>query len=781
MLALAALFVFLHGGPVTVCQAAPGYERIADGAGTYGMRDIGSYGMVPVYGTDIADGEYVVETECTSPFFRILEAKLTVKEGMITALMTMSSESYLFVYPGTAEAAAAAALEEYIPMINTPEGRHTFTIPVKALNTPVECAAFSKNRSRWYARRIIFHAADIPKDKLAFTLPDYARIDEAIALYDKQNGTDSRAELAPDEENGKGKAEEEQNEPVSMEEPDGEYSIDVDLAGGSGRASVTTPTWLYVKDGKGYAKLLWSSTYYDYMIVGGKRYLNETTDGGNSTFTIPITMLNEPMEVIADTTAMGDPLEIEYTLTFYGDTIGDKGRIPQEGAKTVFLIALIVMAAGGGLKYYVEKKKKKKNGHKRLEIVMIKMIGIDHQSAGVDVRSVFTFRKQEMVDTMEAVKDALQAAGVILLATCNRMELWVHLEGVHEDKEEDYDLLGALCTHLKLNKEEYAPYFAVRVNRQAMEHLFYLTAGLKSAILAEDQILTQVKDALTFARAHYCTDNVLEVLFRKAVTAAKKVKTEVVFTHANQTAIGEALHMLEQEGFSVQGKKCMVIGNGEYGRLAAETMLRKGADVTVTLRQYHSGVVLIPDGCKTILYGDKMELFPKCDLVVSATTSPNYTLYYDKVLEAKPDKEMILIDFAVPRDIEPKIAEIPGMRLFDIDDFKTNDHAGNEEAFEKADAILKEIMDEFVLWVHSRDLIPHINKISQMAVSDLHWRLEKAVRKLDTKDEEKNELFDHIDSSSGKVVAKLLYLLRDNLEEEAFRNCVGAIENAYEG
>ena len=143
-----------------------------------------------------------------------------------------------------------------------------------------------------------------------------------------------------------------------MEEEDGDYSIEVDMTGGSGRASVTSPTWLYVKDGKGYAKLLWSSVYYDYMIVGGQKYLNETTDGSNSTFTIPITALDEPFSVIADTTAMGDPVEIEYSLTFYADSVGGKGRVPQEATKTVIYIAVFIMIAGGILNHFVKKRRK---------------------------------------------------------------------------------------------------------------------------------------------------------------------------------------------------------------------------------------------------------------------------------------------------------------------------------------------------------------------------------------------------------------------------------------
>ena len=142
-----------------------------------------------------------------------------------------------------------------------------------------------------------------------------------------------------------------------MSRSDGEYAIDVNMTGGSGRASISSPTLLIVRDGRAYARLIWSSTYYDYMIVDGETYHNLTTDGGNSVFEIPITVMDQAMPVIADTTAMGDPLEIEYTLTFYSDSVGDKGRIPQEAAKKVLLIALVILVAGGILNHMLKRKR----------------------------------------------------------------------------------------------------------------------------------------------------------------------------------------------------------------------------------------------------------------------------------------------------------------------------------------------------------------------------------------------------------------------------------------
>jgi hypothetical protein len=147
-------------------------------------------------------------------------------------------------------------------------------------------------------------------------------------------------------------------EPISLPRADGEYSIEVNLAGGSGRANVSSPTLLIVREGSAYARLLFSSPYYDYMVVGETIYDNLTTDGGNSTFEIPITDMDDPMEVIADTTAMGDPIEIEYTLTFYSETLGDRSRIPQEAAKKVLAISLAIIVVGAILNHFVKRRRR---------------------------------------------------------------------------------------------------------------------------------------------------------------------------------------------------------------------------------------------------------------------------------------------------------------------------------------------------------------------------------------------------------------------------------------
>ena len=243
----------------------------------------------------------------------------------------------------------------------------------------------------------------------------------------------------------------------------------------------------------------------------------------------------------------------------------------------------------------------------------IQMIGIDHSVAAIDIRTIFSFTQKKTVEALEIIKQEKGICGCVLLSTCNRMELWVSTE-----EGCVIALYELLCKIRAIHNDEYQKYFTERKEEDAVQHLFRLACGLESRILGEDQILTQVQGALVTAREHYAADNVLEVLFRMAVTAGKKVRTNVTFSTGNHSVIHRALQTLRQEGLEVKGKKCMVIGNGEMGKLAATVLQQEGADVTVTVRQYRSGVVQIPQGCRRIDYGKRMGLISACDFVVSA-------------------------------------------------------------------------------------------------------------------------------------------------------------------
>ena len=406
----------------------------------------------------------------------------------------------------------------------------------------------------------------------------------------------------------------------------------------------------------------------------------------------------------------------------------------------------------------------------------ISMIGIDYKKASVDVRAQFSFTKKNTVAALENLKKEPGILGCIILSTCNRMEIWA-------STGEDWkgSLYEFLCREKEKDPDEFRQYFVSRKEEEAVEHLFYLTSGLKSQILAEDQIITQVKDALAHSREAYCTDNVLEVLFRMAVTAAKKVKTQVSFSRANSSVIHQAIERLENQGFSIQGKTCMVIGNGEMGKVTALALKEAGADVTVTVRQYRSGIVTIPQGCDRINYGERLEFLPKCDLAVSATASPNYTLTMEQIENAEIPGHIVLIDLAVPRDIEPSAGTLSNVTLYDIDSFKIDAVSPKLQAsLDQAVKILQEHQEEFYSWYNGRDLIPRIQEIKADAVEDLNLRIMKILRKTPMEEKDRENLLNAIDTAAGKVVNKMMFGLKDFMKEEEFINCVEGLEKLYE-
>lgn len=406
----------------------------------------------------------------------------------------------------------------------------------------------------------------------------------------------------------------------------------------------------------------------------------------------------------------------------------------------------------------------------------ISMIGIDYNHASVDVRSNFSFTKKNALSAMERLKGEPGVRGCVLLSTCNRMELWVSTQRAWKGA-----LYEFLCREKEKDPEEFRQYFTEREGKEAVDHLFYLTSGLKSQILAEDQIISQVKDALTLSREICCTDNVLEVLFRMAVTGAKKVKTEVSFSRGNSSVIHQAMERLESAGFSMEGKTCMVIGNGEMGKVTALALKEAGAHVTVTVRQYRSGQVSIPQGCERINYGERMELFPKCDLVVSATASPNFTLTKELVEQAGLTHPVTLIDLAVPRDIEPDVGKLPEITLYDIDSFKIDPLSPKLQAsLEQAGKILAEQQQEFYNWYQGYDLMPKIQGIKKEAAEDMKRRITKPLSKSSLEDGEQKKLMDAIDLAAEKVVNKMIFGLRASLGEEEFRNCVEGLIRLYE-
>lgn len=238
----------------------------------------------------LEDGVYSAEFHTDSGMFHVNEAHdgkgtLIVKDGEMTIHISLVSKNILNLFPGLAEDAkkeGAKVLEPTTDTVTYSDGYteevYGFDVPVPELEKEFDLALIGK-KGKWYDHKV--------------SVSNPVKVEE-----ENENGTSSNSE------------------PVSVDMEDGEYEVEVTLEGGSGRASVSSPAVLLVKNRKAYARIEWSSPNYDYMKIGTEIYYPVNTEG-NSSFEIPVSVFDKKMTVIADTTAMGTPHEIEYTLTFH--------------------------------------------------------------------------------------------------------------------------------------------------------------------------------------------------------------------------------------------------------------------------------------------------------------------------------------------------------------------------------------------------------------------------------------------------------------------------------
>ena len=399
------------------------------------------------------------------------------------------------------------------------------------------------------------------------------------------------------------------------------------------------------------------------------------------------------------------------------------------------------------------------------------MTGLDFNKADIEYRERFALTQTAQTDAMKKICTYPDVTGCVFISTCNRMELWISCS----DKPETYPF-EILCEVLNIDASEQAEYFVCRQGDEAVEHLFELSCGLKSMIFGEEQILAQVKDSIAFARECGTADSVLHALFRYAVTSAKKVKTGVRLDAVDRSVAGTTVRLLKERFGCLDDITCLVIGSGEIGRLAVKGLVAEGCAVTMTLRQFKSGNAVIPSGCNVIRYEDRYAFYPKAKVVISATRSPHFTLNYDAANQVDNGDEKILFDLAVPRDIEPKIAQLEHITLYDIDHLggslvdKTDDGS-----ILKARAIINDEIKEFKRWHSARLLMPVLGEISAVASEDVQARIKHQLKNTLLDEASRQLINEAAGNAVSKVVEKILLTLHKSTDSRLFDNCIDGL------
>lgn len=367
----------------------------------------------------------------------------------------------------------------------------------------------------------------------------------------------------------------------------------------------------------------------------------------------------------------------------------------------------------------------------------ISLISISHQNAPLAIRELFAFPEEVQKELMRQMEERGFASECIIISTCNRTEIYTYSEHPASNFTDMQNLLLEFADAADV--ENIGDYIRFYSGKKAIRHLFHVAAGLDSMVMGEDQILGQVKRAHEQARETGTCGVYLNTLFRFAVTASKKVKTETDLSRTTVSTATMAIKAAEQAFGSLHGRKVMLIGaSGKIGSIVLKNLqCIEGAEVYITSRnmklahedRHHKITYQVME------YENRYDLVDEMDVVISATSSPHYTLTYEKLAKRlHTSKPRVLVDLAVPIDIEARTDSLPGIKRYDIDDFRELAKANNEKKQHEvlaADQILEEAQLDFERWMVFQQALPEIGRLKEWMIKEAEKKgFEKAIDKM---------------------------------------------------
>lgn len=372
---------------------------------------------------------------------------------------------------------------------------------------------------------------------------------------------------------------------------------------------------------------------------------------------------------------------------------------------------------------------------------MLKVIGLSHHTAPVEVRERFVFDHEQGARALLDVT-AGAAAEAVLLSTCNRTELYVGLG----DGGSAEQVVAVLAEHAGISQDEAHRYLYTFEERRGVEHLFRVVSSLDSMILGEPQIQGQVKSAYERAVAagdvapdgRRIVGPLLSRLFQHALAVGGKVRSETNLGSGAASIPSAAVELARKIFGPLKGLRAVVLGAGEMSELALECLLGEGAKGTVVASRTEEKARAL---AKRLEAGfARFEEFPRmlrdANIVVSATAAPHAVITRELVqraLPGGPDHPLLMVDIALPRDMEPGIGDIPNMFVYDIDDLRQivdDNLERRQKEIPKAERIVESAVEEFWGWHSARDVVPLIRQLRGRAEEVRAAELERAMRRL---------------------------------------------------
>ena len=394
--------------------------------------------------------------------------------------------------------------------------------------------------------------------------------------------------------------------------------------------------------------------------------------------------------------------------------------------------------------------------------MVLAVLGLNHKTVSVDIREKFSISEESARDGLLHLSEQEGIKEAVVLSTCNRTEIYAVLKD-EEDKEKLYHFFLTLSGNSKAEKE----YFFFYTGTECIRHLFQVVSGLDSMVLGESQILNQIKTAYTGALAVHATRTILNTLFHRAITTGKRVRTETRISTSAVSVSYAAVKMAEKILGSLEGKKALVFGAGDAAELLVKHLQGRGLrEVIVTNRHPKRAEELARkfDGT-TLPFHEAVASAEDVDVFITATGATQYIVKaWDvrNLMMKRNNKPLVVIDIAVPCDVEPEVGNIKNVTLCNIDALRRLLNL-SESAISCALDILgeiKSILDRFI-YLGTR---PVMVSLSEKAEQIRQRELRRAMGKLPDLKEEERRVIEHM---THMLVRKMLREPMTYLHEHA--------------
>lgn len=348
----------------------------------------------------------------------------------------------------------------------------------------------------------------------------------------------------------------------------------------------------------------------------------------------------------------------------------------------------------------------------------IAVIGINHHKSLIEIREKFSFTESMKIEASNLILDK-SSKEVIIISTCNRSEIYVASENIDKSIEE-----------VKSFYEEYfkfpnaEDYIFVKKNRDAVVHLYMVSGGLDSMVLGEDQIIGQVREAMTFAMDLGFSKKVLNRLFMDAISEGKKIRSNLKISEIPLSTSYIGIKILKEEIGSLKGKKALIIGVGKMSSLAIRYLLEEEMEEIYISNRTHGRVKELFkefDGFNQLIaveYSQRYEILKDVDVLITATGAPHTVIAYEDL--KKTDKNLYILDLALPRDVESKVGEEENIVLYHNDDLQklSEDNLSKRiDLSEEATEMIDEDVDKYMDWISSIKADPLIESLNKRCSS----------------------------------------------------------------